>query len=137
MDAQIQSQGGLIGTQPHQVSKKVTMLQRKAESLGRHLGKSTGWILKSRLRQVGVNMIGGVSYDKIDDAGLHYTLNGQQHVLDVDHVILCAGQNSNRTLYDQLKLRNLNVHIIGGADVAAELDALRAINQATRLAVQF
>lgn len=137
VDAQIQSQGGLIETQPHQVSKKVTMLQRKAESLGRHLGKSTGWILKSRLRQVGVNMIGGVSYDKIDDAGLHYTLNGQQHVLDVDHVILCAGQNSNRTLYDQLKLRNLDVHIIGGADVAAELDALRAINQATRLAVQF
>lgn len=137
VDAQIQSQGGLIEAQPHQVSKKVTMLQRKAESLGRHLGKSTGWILKSRLRQAGVNMIGGVSYDKIDDAGLHYTLNGQQHVLDVDHVILCAGQNSNRTLYDQLKLKKLNVHIIGGADVAAELDALRAINQATRLAVQF
>ena len=137
VDAQIQSQGGLIETQPHQVSKKVTMLQRKAESLGRHLGKSTGWILKSRLRQAGVNMIGGVSYDKIDDAGLHYTLNGQQHVLDVDHVILCAGQNSNRTLYDQLELKKLNVHIIGGADVAAELDALRAINQATRLAVQF
>ncbi|MFC2996831.1 FAD-dependent oxidoreductase [Acinetobacter sichuanensis] len=137
VDAQIQSQGGLIEAQPHRVSKKVTMLQRKAESLGRHLGKSTGWILKSRLRQAGVNMIGGVSYDKIDDAGLHYTLNGQQHVLDVDHVILCAGQNSNRTLYDQLKLRNLDVHIIGGADVAAELDALRAINQATRLAVQF
>lgn len=137
VDAQIQSQGGLIEAQPHRVSKKVTMLQRKAESLGRHLGKSTGWILKSRLRQAGVNMIGGVSYDKIDDAGLHYTLNGQQHVLDVDHVILCAGQNSNRTLYDQLKLKKLNVHIIGGADIAAELDALRAINQATRLAVQF
>lgn len=137
VDAQIQSQGGLIEAQPHRVSKEVTMLQRKAESLGRHLGKSTGWILKSRLRQAGVSMIGGVSYDKIDDAGLHYTLNGQQHVLDVDHVILCAGQNSNRTLYDQLKLKKLNVHIIGGADIAAELDALRAINQATRLAVQF
>lgn len=137
VDASIQSQGGLAEEHPHKVSKQIYMFQRKPESLGRNLGKSTGWILKSRLRKAGVVMTGGVSYDKVDDEGLHYTVNGQSHVVDVDHVILCAGQNSNRTLYDELQAKNLNVHIIGGADVAAELDALRAINQATRLAVQF
>lgn len=137
VDATIKSHGGLTPEQPHTVSKQIYMFQRKPESLGRNLGKSTGWILKSRLRKAGVVMVGGATYEKIDDAGLHFSVNGKMEVVDVDHVILCAGQNSNRKLFDELKAKKMNVHIIGGADVAAELDALRAINQATRLAVNF
>ncbi|MCY1212862.1 2,4-dienoyl-CoA reductase [NADPH] [compost metagenome] len=115
--------------------RSVFMFQRKDEPLGKRLGKSTGWILKARLRKANVGMTAGATYDAIDDEGLHYTVQGNPHVLPVDHVVLCAGQNSNRTLYDQLVARGLKPRLIGGADVASELDALRAIDQATRLAV--
>ena len=80
-------------------------------------------------------MISGATYDAIDDEGLHYRVDGTPHVLAVDHVVLCAGQLSNRTLYDELVSRGAKPRVIGGADVAAELDALRAIDQATRLAM--
>jgi 2,4-dienoyl-CoA reductase (NADPH2) len=111
------------------------MFQRKPESLGKNLGKSTGWILKAKLRKAEVTMTAGATYDAIDDAGLHITVNGEQRVVDVDNVVLCAGQLSNRQLFNELSQRGVSAHVIGGADVAAELDALRAIDQATRLAV--
>ncbi|MEM5274405.1 NADPH-dependent 2,4-dienoyl-CoA reductase [Cupriavidus taiwanensis] len=115
--------------------RSVFMFQRKDEPLGKRLGKSTGWILKAKLRKANVAMTAGATYDAIDDDGLHYTVQGKAHVLPVDHVILCAGQNSNRTLFDDLVARGMKPRLIGGADVASELDALRAIDQATRLAV--
>lgn len=115
--------------------RSVHMFQRKAEPLGRGLGKSTGWILKARLRKASVMMTSGATYDAIDDEGLHYRVDGKPHVLAVDHVVLCAGQHSNRTLHDELVARGAKPRLIGGADVAAELDALRAIDQATRLAM--
>ena len=113
------------------------MFQRKHEPLGKNLGKSTGWILKAKLRKASVTMIPAANYDAIDDDGLHYSVGGEQRVLDVDHVILCSGQHSNRELHDALQARGIRTHLIGGADVASELDALRAIDQATRLAVSF
>ncbi|MEX3947872.1 FAD-dependent oxidoreductase [Paraburkholderia sp. EG287B] len=128
--------GGLTRSDAHGAPRRsVHMFQRKEEPLGRGLGKSTGWILKARLRKANVMMTSGVTYDAIDDEGLHYRVDGKPHVLAVDHVVLCAGQNSNRTLYDELVARAAKPKVIGGADVAAELDALRAIDQATRLAM--
>jgi 2,4-dienoyl-CoA reductase (NADPH2) len=127
--------GGLAPAVEHPVSRKVHMFQRKSESLGKNLGKSTGWILKAKLRKAKVSMTAGATYDAIDDEGLHYTVDGKAHVLPVDNVILCAGQVSNRDLYVQLDQAGIKFHVIGGADVASELDALRAIDQATRLAV--
>ncbi|MCP3706917.1 NADPH-dependent 2,4-dienoyl-CoA reductase [Paraburkholderia sp. CNPSo 3274] len=128
--------GGLTPIDAHGAPRRsVHMFQRKEEPLGRGLGKSTGWILKARLRKARVMMTSGATYDAIDDEGLHYRVDGKPHVLAVDHVVLCAGQNSNRTLYDELVARAAKPKVIGGADVAAELDALRAIDQATRLAM--
>ncbi|WP_018439628.1 oxidoreductase [Trinickia symbiotica] len=128
--------GGLARAAAHAAPRRtVHMFQRKAEPLGRRWGKSTGWILKAKLRKAGVMMISGATYHSIDDDGLHYTVDSARHVLPVDHVVLCAGQDSNRSLYDELIARRIEPRLIGGADVASELDALRAIDQATRLAV--
>lgn len=137
VDPAIKSPGGLAKPAQHSPRRSVHMFQRKAESLGKNLGKSTGWILRAKLRKANVAITGGVSYDAIDDRGLHYTVNGEKRVLEVDNVILCAGQNENRALHDALLRRGVKTHLIGGADVAVELDALRAIDQATRLAVSF
>lgn len=136
VDGSIQSAGGLKPSVGNSAEpRKVHMLQRKAESLGKNLGKSTGWILKAKLRKADVAMTAGVTYDLIDDAGLHIRVNGEPRLLDVDNVVLCAGQLSNRNLLNGLIEHGIDVHVIGGADVAAELDALRAIDQATRLAM--
>ncbi|MES2258291.1 MAG: NADPH-dependent 2,4-dienoyl-CoA reductase [Pseudomonadota bacterium] len=137
VDADIAIPGGLFpaAASHDKPSHQVTILQRKDERLGARLGKSTGWILKARMQRAGVAMVAGASYDMVDDRGLHYTAGGQRHLLEVDHVILCAGQESERTLYDQLHGMGIAARVIGGADVAAELDALRAIEQATRLAI--
>ncbi|MFF3062598.1 FAD-dependent oxidoreductase [Streptomyces sp. NPDC057909] len=110
---------------------EITMLQRRTGRLGRSLGKSTGWILKARLQHADVKEIAGAQYDGIDDMGLHYTAEGEQHVLDVDTVIICAGQESERTLYDELRERGVEAVLIGGAHTAAELDAVAAIDQGT------
>jgi 2,4-dienoyl-CoA reductase (NADPH2) len=115
--------------------REIFLFQRKPESLGRRLGKSTGWILKNRLLRHQVKMIGGADYQKVDDEGLHYLLRGEKQVLAVDQVILCAGQEPERGLYAELKALGTKVTLIGGADEASELDAARAIDQATRLAV--
>jgi 2,4-dienoyl-CoA reductase (NADPH2) len=110
-------------------------LQRKSSKPGAGLGKTTGWIHRLSLRHRGVEMIAGVSYEKIDEGGLHITVDGQPRCLEVDHVIVCAGQESRRELADELGQDSMEVHVIGGADIAAELDAKRAIDQGTRLAM--
>lgn len=137
VDTAISGAGGLKPPTSHASEHVVHMFQRKPESMGKNLGKSTGWILKAKLRKANVSMTAGANYDAVDDQGLHYSVNGEQRVLDVDTVILCAGQLSSRDLANDLIKRGVRVHVIGGAEVAAELDALRAIDQATRLAVTF
>lgn len=114
---------------------EITMFQRKPGRMGRGLGKSTGWILRARLRKAGVAEVTGVRYDAIDDDGLHYTVDGTAHVHPCDTIVICAGQESDRSLHTALADRGIHARLIGGADVAAELDAVRAIDQATRLAV--
>jgi len=116
--------------------RAVTLLQRKSSKVGAGLGKTTGWIHRAELKNRDVAMIAGVTYDRIDDDGLHYLLDDDKHLLAVDNVILCTGQEPNRVLYDDLAERGVSVHLIGGADVAAELDAKRAIDQGTRLAAR-
>jgi 2,4-dienoyl-CoA reductase (NADPH2) len=131
--------GGLdaaVTNRSRQPRRQVHMFQRKADKLGAGLGKTTGWILKARLRDAGVEMVSGATYTAIDDAGLHYVVDGVPNVLPVDHVVICAGQESDRDLHDSLVARGAKPRLIGGADVAAELDAARAIEQATQLAVE-
>ncbi|NIZ15724.1 FAD-dependent oxidoreductase, partial [Phaeobacter sp. HF9A] len=125
------------GPQPEAPARQVTLLQRKAERHGKRLGKTTGWIHRATLKMKQVEFIGGVNYERIDDAGLHVSY-GEDHesptVIKADTIVLCAGQVSERSLADALEARGITAHVIGGADVAAELDAKRAINQGTRLA---
>jgi len=129
-----QTPGGLADPAPEPPAREVWLLQRKPEKPGRHLGKTTGWIHRAALSAKGVKMLGGVQYEAITPEGLHVTRNGQPEVIPVDTVILAAGQVSERGLADRLQAVGLSVHVIGGADVAAELDAKRAIDQAARLA---
>ena len=117
-------------------SRKVVMLQRKAGKLGAGLGKTTGWIHRNVLKKRGVEMLNGVTYEKIDGAGLHILKNAHRRTIPADTIILCAGQEPLRHLADDLHGRGMPIHLIGGADVAAELDAKRAIEQGTRLALQ-
>jgi 2,4-dienoyl-CoA reductase (NADPH2) len=133
------TRGGLAedGPQPEAPARHVTLLQRKAERPGKRLGKTTGWVHRAALRMKGVEMVSGVNYERIDAGGLHVTF-GEAHenptLIEADSIVLCAGQLSERTLADALTDRGAVVHVIGGADVAAELDAKRAIDQGTRLA---
>jgi 2,4-dienoyl-CoA reductase (NADPH2) len=129
--------GGLDGDATPKDSpapRRVHMFQRKRDKPGAGLGKTTGWILKARLHKAGVEMTSGARYTAIDDDGLHYVVDGEARVLPVDHVVICAGQESDRALNDDLVARGIRTRLIGGADVAAELDAARAIDQAVRLA---
>ena len=141
VDTTLENRSGLKEANVVPSARKVYLLQRKETSLGKDLGKTSGWVHRAVLKHKGVEMIAGTSYDKVDDEGLHITVNGQSRVLDVDHVILCAGQTPKRDLADALevagaKAKGINVHLIGGADVAAELDAKRAIDQGSRLAAE-
>jgi 2,4-dienoyl-CoA reductase (NADPH2) len=131
--------GGLRpeGPQPEAPARQVTLLQRKAEKLGKRLGKTTGWIHRAGLQMKGVKMIGGVNYERIDAEGLHVSYGEAREnptLIPADTVVLCAGQLPERSLADALAEAGKSVHVIGGADVAAELDAKRAIDQGTRLA---
>ena len=133
--------GGLApaGPQPALPLRAVTLLQRKAEKPGRGLGKTTGWIHRAALQMKGVRMTGGVNYERIDGAGLHVTFGpgrDRPELIAADTIILCAGQVPERRLAEALLARGRSVHVIGGADVAAELDAKRAIDQGTRLAAR-
>lgn len=115
--------------------RQIVMLQRKASKPGEGLGKTTGWIHRATLLARGVKMIPAVSYQKIDDDGLHLLIGGEPQLLEVDHVVICAGQEPRRELADPLRAAGKTVHLIGGCDVAMELDARRAIAQGTRLAL--
>ncbi|WGV14832.1 FAD-dependent oxidoreductase [Fuscovulum ytuae] len=128
--------GGLVAAQPEPPAREVWLLQRKAEKPGRGLGKTTGWIHRAALAAKGVKMIGGVSYRRITDAGLVVLRDGAEEVIEVDSVVLCAGQEPARGLADALAAAGIAAHVIGGADVAAELDAKRAIDQGARLAAR-
>jgi 2,4-dienoyl-CoA reductase (NADPH2) len=136
IDATNEVRGGIEGIQPkpEPSPREVFLLQRKESKVGSGLGKTTGWIHRLALKNKNVQMIKSVQYDKIDGKGLHVTIAGVPELLEVDNVIVCAGQLSNNAMYDPLKAKGLNVHLIGGADLAAELDAKRAINQGSRLA---
>ncbi|WP_028655678.1 NADPH-dependent 2,4-dienoyl-CoA reductase [Nocardioides sp. J54] len=128
--------GGVTDKAPRAPKREVWLLQRKESAQGKGLGKTTGWVHRAVVKDLGVHQLSGVSYDRVDDAGLHITVDGQAQVLDVDHVVVCAGQESVRSLYDDLLASGFPgaVHLIGGADLAAELDAKRAIKQGTELA---
>ena len=128
--------GGLASPDPEPPTRKVTLLQRKAERPGRRLGKTTGWIHRAALHAKGVKMIGGVNYERVTPEGLHVSYGEAREnptLIEADTVVLCAGQLSERSLADQLIEAGRKPHVIGGADVAGELDAKRAIDQGTRL----
>jgi 2,4-dienoyl-CoA reductase (NADPH2) len=131
------ARGGLGKPEITPAARQVHLLQRKAAPLGKGLGKTTGWIHRAQLKTKRVEMLGGVNYERIDARGLHVSF-GERHeqptLLEVDTIVLCAGQEPCRVLADPLRAKGAKVHVIGGADVAAELDARRAIEQGTRLA---
>ncbi len=123
--------------QPSPSPREVYLLQRTAGRIGARLGKTSGWVHRAALKHKGVHELSGVGYERIDDDGLHISLGedgSERRVLAVDTIIVCAGQESVRDLLDGLTLAGVVTHVIGGADVAAELDAKRAIEQGTRLA---
>ncbi|NUV98111.1 NADPH-dependent 2,4-dienoyl-CoA reductase [Streptomyces sp. CAI 127] len=134
VDTAYEDRGGLRAPERPKSPRTVHLVQRRTTKVGAGLGKTTGWIHRTELRHRGVEMIAGASYDLIDDEGLHLTVDGERRVLPVDTVVLCAGQEPRRELYEELSAGPVPVHLIGGADVAAELDAKRAIRQGTELA---
>ncbi|MEU3248297.1 NADPH-dependent 2,4-dienoyl-CoA reductase [Streptomyces sp. NPDC006875] len=134
VDMDYRAPGGLGAPERPAPPRTVHLLQRKASKVGAGLGRTTGWIHRTELKHRGVTMVPGVRYDRIDDAGLHVTVDGAGQVLEVDTIVLCTGQEPRRDLYEELSAAGHSVHLIGGADVAAELDAKRAIKQGTELA---
>lgn len=134
IDMTLSSRGGIEGVKalPEPSAREIYLLQRKTSKVGAGLGKTTGWSHRMGLHMKGVKMINAVTYNKIDDAGLHVTINDETQILDVDNVIICAGQEPNKSLCEGL---TKPYHLIGGSDVAVELDAKRAIDQAMRLVV--
>ncbi|MAM85951.1 FAD-dependent oxidoreductase [Allohahella sp. A8] len=136
VDLGVDHRGGVAGVEAEieKPAREVILMQRKTSKLGKNLGKTTGWIHRTSLKHRDVKMLSGCEYLKIDDEGFHITVNGQPQVLDVDHVIICAGQEPLRELFEPLEAAGIPVQLIGGSDVAAELDAKRAINQGCRVA---
>lgn len=136
VDPSFESKGGLLPPKPHAPARQIWLLQRSAGKPGARLGKTTGWIHRAALKMAGVQAWGDIEYVSIDDAGLHIKKDGVAQTLAVDNIIICAGQEPNRTLHQQLTALGINSHLIGGADVAAELDAKRAIAQGAELAAK-
>lgn len=136
IDGMGHARGGIEGVESiHPKSpREVFLMQRKETRVGAKLGKTTGWIHRTTLKNKKVNMINGVQYDKIDDKGLHYTRKEKKHILEVDNIVLCAGQLSKNILKEPLESMGKEVHLIGGAFLASELDAKRAIKQGAELA---
>ncbi|NBJ35306.1 FAD-dependent oxidoreductase [Serratia fonticola] len=137
IDSQLEQRGGLSPQGPEVPAspRQIFLLQRKTSKVGEGLGKTTGWIHRTSLALRGVKMLNSVSYQRIDDEGLHILRAEQESCLPVDTVVICAGQEPRRELQQPLLEMGKTVHLIGGADVAAELDARRAIDQGTRLAM--
>lgn len=143
VDKTNEARSGMQDAKAHPAARNVTLLQRKHGKLGAGLGKTSGWVHRAQLAKAEVTMIGGASYDKIDDDGLHITITDKkdkekktQQVLNVDNVILCAGQEPLRELEEPLKAAGMKVWRIGGAEEAGELDAKKAIDMGTRLAAK-
>jgi 2,4-dienoyl-CoA reductase (NADPH2) len=138
VDQTLSVRGGVEGVKraPSTPRRQVWLLQRKEGKPGASLGKTTGWIHRATLKDHGVQMWGGVTYERVDDQGLHLSVNGKSQCLLVDQVVVCAGQEPLRELEAELLAGGPKVHRIGGADLAQELDAKRAIEQGTRLALQ-
>lgn len=134
VDKEVRERGGLLPAEAPHPAREIWLLQRKSSKVGASLGKTTGWIHRASLQKYQVNMHSGVEYQRVDDDGLHVVMDGQAHVLPVDNVILCTGQEPLRELADQLIMLGGRPHVIGGADVAAELDAKRAIRQGAEVA---
>ncbi|HSP59080.1 MAG TPA: NADPH-dependent 2,4-dienoyl-CoA reductase, partial [Halomonas sp.] len=134
VDITVTERGGLTTPVPPTVGRQVVLLQRKTSKPGKGLGKTTGWVHRASLRKHGVETLVGCEYVRIDDGGLHIRIDGKARRLDVDSIVICAGQEPMRDLYMPLQDAGVPVHLIGGADKAAELDAKRAIDQGTRLA---
>ena len=138
IDKSMEARSGIEGVKPefHPSPREVFMFKRSKGKFGGNLGKTTGWIHRSTLKKKKVQFIGEVQYTKIDDKGLHYTQNEEAKILEVDNVVICAGQTPFKELYQPLLDLGKKVHVIGGADFASELDAKRAINQGARLAAK-
>ena len=138
IDAKNEVRGGIEGiqAQTEPSPREVVLMQRKKTKMGASLGKTTGWIHRLSLKYKNVKMMNAVEYEKIDNLGLHISRKGKKELLEIDNIIICAGQLSNNELYEPLKTKGVNVHIIGGAFEAGELDAKRAIDQGSRLAAK-
>ena len=138
IDKTLEARAGIEGEKPliHAASREIFMFKRSKGKFGGNLGKTTGWIHRSSLKKKKVQFIGDVSYTKIDDQGLHYTQNEEAKILEVDHIVICAGQIPFKELYQPLLDVGKKVHVIGGADFASELDAKRAIKQGAILAAK-
>jgi len=134
VDLKVTSAGGLAQAEVEPPLRDIFLVQRKKSKVGAGLGKTTGWIHRTTLKHKNVQMINKAQYLKIDDQGLHIELDGEVRILEVDNVIVCAGQDPQRELQGALTEAGMAVHLIGGADKAAELDAKRAIKQGTELA---
>ncbi|TMH36257.1 MAG: NADPH-dependent 2,4-dienoyl-CoA reductase [Betaproteobacteria bacterium] len=135
IDPDYGARGGIKAPIDGVASRRIWLLQRKAEKVGAGLAKTTGWIRRALLKRRGVAMISGVSYECIEGDGLHISVKGGQQILEVDTVVICAGQEPQRELVAALKTRGIDFKLVGGADVALELDARRAIDQGTRVAL--
>ncbi len=138
IDKSLEARGGIENMKPefHGSPREIFMFKRSKGKFGGNLGKTTGWIHRTNLKKKKVNFIGEVQYTKIDDQGLHYTKNDEANILEVDNIVICAGQTPLKELLDPLQAKGMTVHVIGGADIAAELDAKRAIDQGSRLAAK-
>jgi 2,4-dienoyl-CoA reductase (NADPH2) len=136
IDVDVTRRGGLKPPHENPPPRQLWLLQRKAEKVGAGLAKTTGWIRRTLLKRRGVSMLSGVEYEKIDDAGLHLKVDGEPLLLDVDTIVICAGQEPRRELVADLEAAGISPRLIGGADVALELDAKRAIDQGTRVALE-
>ena len=135
IDTSYANRGGITAPEPEASPREVYLLQRKSTPVGANLGKTTGWIHRAGLKHKHVNMINGASYERISEQGLHITVDGVERVLEVDNVIICAGQEPLCAMYDDLQAAGISTHLIGGALEAGELDAKRAILNGTQLAL--
>lgn len=131
-----QTRGGVVPAQPEPSPRQIFLMQRKFSRLGKNLGKTTGWIHRASLKMKQVTMVPGAQYHKVDDEGLHYSVTGRPDVLKVDNVVLCSGQLPNRSLAAELEKLGVKAHVIGGAKLASELDAKRAIDEGSRLGAE-
>jgi 2,4-dienoyl-CoA reductase (NADPH2) len=138
IDRSLEARGGVaaINPEPHLPGRDIWLLQRSEGKLGARLSKTTGWVHRLNLKRHGIQTLSGVSYQSIDDGGLHIEIDGETRVLEVDHVVICAGQVENRELAEPLERLGLETHLIGGAHIAGELDANRAIRQGCELAAR-